>query len=64
MDGFTVAEHVVPFSATSFSNAQWSSEEYPDMAANANDWAFQGVDRAFFDSLMSNNKDIGDGILQ
>ncbi|EOA86844.1 uncharacterized protein SETTUDRAFT_89557 [Exserohilum turcica Et28A] len=27
--------------------------EYPDLTAGADDWAFQGVDAAFFDSLIS-----------
>jgi hypothetical protein len=28
---------------------------YPELMASADDWAFQGVDLAFFDSLMRNN---------
>lgn len=30
-------------------------DEYPDLAADGADWAFQGVNTAFFDSLMSNS---------
>jgi hypothetical protein len=31
--------------------------QYPGMAASMNDWAFQGVDAAFFDSLMRGTTD-------
>ncbi|KAL2401284.1 Dehydrocurvularin biosynthesis regulator [Exophiala dermatitidis] len=37
-------------------------EEYPGLAAGTEDWAFQGVDLAFFDSLMRTTGNDGNGI--
>jgi hypothetical protein len=35
---------------------------YPDLTAGMNDWIFQGVDTAFFDSLMrGTNNQVSDG---
>lgn len=35
--------------------------EYPPLIAGVDDWAFQGVDMAFFDSLMRGTRDSGNG---
>ncbi|ETS76234.1 hypothetical protein PFICI_11621 [Pestalotiopsis fici W106-1] len=42
-----VADHLMPY------------EPYPGLAAPGEDWAFQGVDMAFFDSLMRNMEEDG-----
>ena len=34
-------------------NASFQQMQYPDLTASVDDWAFQGVDTAFFGSIMS-----------
>jgi hypothetical protein len=38
-----------------------SQSEYPELAAGGEDWAFQGVDMAFFESIMRSHTDLGHG---
>ena len=38
-----------------FFDSSWQHEEYPGLAAGAEDWAFQGIDSAFFDTLLRSN---------
>ncbi|EHK96624.1 hypothetical protein M7I_7674 [Glarea lozoyensis 74030] len=42
-----------------FCNPMLDDRAYPGLAAGADEWAFQGVDLAFFDSLMGNTGDEG-----
>lgn len=44
---------------TNLVDTLWQDEDYPELAAVGEDWAFQGVDMAFFDSLM--RRDISEG---
>jgi hypothetical protein len=37
---------------TGMSDPLWQYGEYPELAAGGEDWVFQGVDQAFFESLM------------
>jgi hypothetical protein len=44
--------YLTPQFQNDLSGSLWQHEEYPELAAVGADWAFQGVDMAFFDSLM------------
>jgi hypothetical protein len=46
-----VATHFTPQLQNGLSEL-WQYGEYPELAAGAEYWAFQGVDAAFFESLM------------
>lgn len=47
-----VATHVALQHQNRLSDPQWHHGEYPELAAGGEDWAFQGMDLAFFDSLI------------
>lgn len=47
-----IAIHFAPQPQDGLSDPMTQHEGYPGLAAGAEDWAFQGVDLAFFDSLM------------
>lgn len=47
-----ITTHLAPQHPFSVSSPLWYDGEYPELAAAGDNWAFQGVDMAFFDSLM------------
>ncbi|MCJ1366087.1 hypothetical protein MMC16_005212 [Acarospora aff. strigata] len=47
-----VATHFAPQPQNGLSDPLLQHGEYPELAAGTEDWAFQGVDLAFFESLM------------
>lgn len=51
-DGSNATTNFAPQPAIGLSNPHLQFEENPDLAAGTEDWAFQGVDLAFFESLM------------
>jgi len=68
--GTQAGEHPIPSTRTSNVTEHWSPqlrpdlsehllqyEEYPDLTAAGEEWAFQGVDMAFFDSIMRSTID-------
>ncbi|KAF2786820.1 hypothetical protein K505DRAFT_289023 [Melanomma pulvis-pyrius CBS 109.77] len=56
---YDVATHVSPQLQYGLSDPLLQNGEYPGLAAGGDDWAFQGVDMAFFDSLMRSGGDEG-----
>jgi hypothetical protein len=53
-------EHLATLSKTCLSSsraAPWQGE-FPELAAGSEDWAFQGVDMAFFESIMRSDTDL------
>jgi hypothetical protein len=54
------ATHYTPQSLDDSTDPFLQYAEYPELAAEIGDWAFQGVDMAFFDSLMRSTGNVGD----
>lgn len=55
-----VATHLALQHENRLSDPLWEHEEYPGLAAGGEDWAFQGIDLAFFDSLTRSSGNEGD----
>ncbi|GJC88604.1 dehydrocurvularin biosynthesis regulator [Colletotrichum liriopes] len=55
-----IAAQIVLQTSSSASDVLFQQCEYPIATAGVDDWAFQGVDMAFFDSLMRGAGDDGD----
>ena len=47
-----VATHLALQHQNRLSDPPWENGEYPELAAGGEDWAFQGIDLAFFESLI------------
>ncbi|KAL9082714.1 MAG: hypothetical protein Q9165_008813 [Trypethelium subeluteriae] len=64
----TAANGTATYIAPQLQNALFSSlrqyADYPELAAGGEDWAFQGVDMAFFESLMSSSGNEGYGVAE
>lgn len=56
---YDVATHFAPQLQNGLSDPLLQHGESPELAAGGDDWAFQGVDMAFFDSLMRSAGDEG-----
>ncbi|KAI9710933.1 MAG: hypothetical protein M1820_002368 [Bogoriella megaspora] len=48
--------HYPPYLHDSLADPLWQYAEEPDLAAGGEDWAFQGVDMAFFENLMRSTR--------
>lgn len=56
-----IPSHATPQSQDGFFDSLLQQDESPALTARAEDWAFQGVDMAFFESLMRTAADEGNG---
>ncbi|KAF2186092.1 hypothetical protein K469DRAFT_664586 [Zopfia rhizophila CBS 207.26] len=63
LPGLPAHQPLVPQSPTAINDALQQQYLYPGLTADADDWAFQGVDMAFFDSLIrgSGVESVSDG---